>query len=63
MFPDKAQMLAASLAVAKLIASKSPVAVQGSKVNLVYSRSHSVEESLEYMVGGTKNTLKLYLQF
>ncbi|KAH6924226.1 hypothetical protein HPB50_013889 [Hyalomma asiaticum] len=48
-FPDKAQMMAAALDVAKLIASKSPVAVQGSKVHLVYSRDHSVEEGLRYM--------------
>ena len=33
-----------------MIASKSPVAVQGSKVNLVYSRDHSVEEGLKFMV-------------
>uniref|UniRef100_A0A023FI95 Delta(3,5)-Delta(2,4)-dienoyl-CoA isomerase, mitochondrial n=1 Tax=Amblyomma cajennense TaxID=34607 RepID=A0A023FI95_AMBCJ len=48
-FPDKGQMMAAALDVAKQIASKSPVAVQGSKVHLVYSRDHSVEEGLNYM--------------
>lgn len=48
-YPDKAQMMAGALAVAKQIASKSPVAVQGSKVHLVYSRDHSVEEGLRYM--------------
>lgn len=48
-FPDKAQMLAAAVAVAKEIASKSPVAVQGSKVNLVYSRDHAVDEALRFM--------------
>ena len=36
--------------MAKLIASKSPVAVQGSKVNLVYSRDRSVEDGLKFMV-------------
>ena len=41
---------AAGMELAKDIASKSPVAVQGSKVNLIYSRDHSVEESLEYCV-------------
>ncbi|CAN7994380.1 unnamed protein product [Ixodes pacificus] len=50
-FPDKAQMLSAAVAVAKEIASKSPVAVQGSKVNLVFSRDHSVDEALHFMVG------------
>lgn len=34
------------------IASKSPVAVQGTKINLVYSRDHSVPEGLKYMVSG-----------
>ena len=33
-----------------MIASKSPVAVQGSKVNLNYSRDHSVDEALDYAV-------------
>lgn len=48
-FPDKGQMMTAALDVAKQIASKSPVAVQGSKVHLVYSRDHGVEEGLNYM--------------
>ncbi|KAL3204902.1 hypothetical protein MRX96_041043 [Rhipicephalus microplus] len=48
-FPDKAQMMAAALDLAKQIASKSPVAVQGSKVHLVYSRDHGVNEGLRYM--------------
>ena len=39
-----------ALETAALIASKSPVAVQGSKINLVYSRDHSVDESLRYIV-------------
>jgi len=37
----------AALDMASMIASKSPVAVQGTKVNLVYSREHSVEEGLD----------------
>lgn len=48
-FPDKAQMMAAALDLAKQIASKSPVAVQGSKVHLIYSRDHGVDEGLRYM--------------
>ncbi|KAG0429031.1 hypothetical protein HPB47_024031 [Ixodes persulcatus] len=48
-FPDKAQMLSTAVAVAKEIASKSPVAVQGSKVNLVFSRDHGVDEALHFM--------------
>lgn len=43
-------MLNAAFALAADISSKSPVAVQGSKINLIYSRDHSVDESLDYMV-------------
>lgn len=43
-------MLDAALGLASQIAEKSPVAVQGTKVNLNYSRDHTADESLEYMV-------------
>lgn len=43
-------MLNAAFALAADISSKSPVAVQSSKINLIYSRDHSVDESLDYMV-------------
>ncbi|KAK3736814.1 hypothetical protein RRG08_000565 [Elysia crispata] len=45
---DKEQMMKAALDVATCIAAKSPVAVQGSKINLIYSRDHSVSEGLDY---------------
>lgn len=48
-FPDKEAMLDAAFTLATEISSKSPVAVQGTKVNLLYSRDHSVAESLNYM--------------
>ncbi|XP_075843001.1 delta(3,5)-Delta(2,4)-dienoyl-CoA isomerase, mitochondrial [Microtus pennsylvanicus] len=48
-FTDKDVMLNAAFALASEISSKSPVAVQGSKINLIYSRDHSVDESLNYM--------------
>ncbi|XP_039510158.1 delta(3,5)-Delta(2,4)-dienoyl-CoA isomerase, mitochondrial-like [Pimephales promelas] len=48
-FPDKEAMMAGALEMAGEIASKSPVGVQGTKVNLLYSRDHSVAESLDYM--------------
>ncbi|KAG9478236.1 hypothetical protein GDO78_013306 [Eleutherodactylus coqui] len=48
-FPDKSSLLNAAFGLATEIASKSPIAVQGTKVNLVYSRDHSVQESLDYM--------------
>ncbi|RUS81704.1 hypothetical protein EGW08_010511 [Elysia chlorotica] len=45
---DKDQMMKTALDMASTIAAKSPVAVQGSKINLVYSRDHSVPEGLDY---------------
>nr|XP_032819959.1 delta(3,5)-Delta(2,4)-dienoyl-CoA isomerase, mitochondrial-like isoform X1 [Petromyzon marinus] len=48
-YDNKANMMEGALQLAEDIASKSPVAVQGSKVNLLYARDHSVPESLEYM--------------
>jgi len=46
-FQTKEDMMNSALDMASMIAAKSPVAVQGTKVNLVYSREHSVEEGLE----------------
>lgn len=48
-FQNKEAMLEGAFEVASEIASKSPLAVQGSKINLVYSRDHSVPEGLNYM--------------
>ncbi|XP_040030700.1 delta(3,5)-Delta(2,4)-dienoyl-CoA isomerase, mitochondrial [Gasterosteus aculeatus] len=48
-FADKEAMIAAALEMADEIAVRSPVAVQGTKVNLIYSRDHSVAEGLDYM--------------
>ncbi|XP_027371696.1 delta(3,5)-Delta(2,4)-dienoyl-CoA isomerase, mitochondrial isoform X1 [Bos indicus x Bos taurus] len=49
LFPDKESMLDAAFTLAAEISSKSPVAVQSTKINLIYSRDHSVMESLNYM--------------
>ena len=49
-FNDKEEMMEAALDLAERMAQMSPVAVQGTKVNLIYSRDHSVDEGLEYMV-------------
>uniref|UniRef100_A0A3B3S4V6 Delta(3,5)-Delta(2,4)-dienoyl-CoA isomerase, mitochondrial n=1 Tax=Paramormyrops kingsleyae TaxID=1676925 RepID=A0A3B3S4V6_9TELE len=48
-FPDKETMMSGAMELAEEIASRSPVAVQGTKINLIYSRDHSVAEGLEYM--------------
>ncbi|KAH9256973.1 hypothetical protein BASA81_004794 [Batrachochytrium salamandrivorans] len=48
-FPDKQAMLAGALEMAAQIASKSPVAVAGTKHNLNYARGRTLQDSLEYM--------------
>ena len=50
LYESKEDMMASALDLAKNIASKSPVAVQGTKMHLVYSREHSVQEGLRNMV-------------
>ncbi|XP_078001327.1 delta(3,5)-Delta(2,4)-dienoyl-CoA isomerase, mitochondrial-like [Glandiceps talaboti] len=57
-YPDKESLVQGALELAETIASKSPVAVQGTKVNLVYSRDHSVPESLEYIAAWNKSMLQ-----
>ncbi|XP_061172954.1 delta(3,5)-Delta(2,4)-dienoyl-CoA isomerase, mitochondrial-like [Saccostrea echinata] len=48
-FPDKEAMIEGSLEMASMIASKSPIAVQGTKVSLVFSRDHGVQEGLNHV--------------
>lgn len=48
-FDSKESMMDAAKRLADVIASKSPVAVQGTKIALNYSRDHSVKEGLEFM--------------
>ena len=49
-FADKEAMITGAVEMAGEIAGRSPVAVQGTKINLLYSRDHSVAEGLDYMV-------------
>lgn len=48
-FPDKETALAKVLAIAENIAAKSPIAVQTTKVNLVYSQSRPNKDGLEHI--------------
>ncbi|CAG2063703.1 unnamed protein product, partial [Timema podura] len=48
-YDNKDSLLEGALNVATDIATKSPVAVQLTKRNLVYSRDHTVEDGLEYI--------------
>ncbi|GBM76893.1 Delta(3,5)-Delta(2,4)-dienoyl-CoA isomerase, mitochondrial [Araneus ventricosus] len=48
-FPTKVAMMEAALDLAQLIASKSPVAIQGTKISMNYSRDHTIQEGLEFI--------------
>jgi len=50
MFETHEDTVKAALDLASNIADKSPVAMIGSKINLNYSRDHSVHESLDFVV-------------
>jgi len=48
-YADHATMLEAVMGVAERIASRSPLAIHGTKQMINYTRDHSVADSLEYM--------------
>ncbi|XP_078675112.1 delta(3,5)-Delta(2,4)-dienoyl-CoA isomerase, mitochondrial-like isoform X1 [Branchiostoma floridae x Branchiostoma belcheri] len=48
-YPDREALLDGALELASTIASKSPIAVQGTKVSMVYSRDHPVQEGLDHV--------------
>ena len=48
-FPDQETMVAAVLEIAHEIASKSPIAIWGTKQTMHYTRDHSVADGLEYI--------------
>ena len=48
-FADQSTMLDAVMGIAERIASRSPLAVHGTKEMINYTRDHSVEDSLRYM--------------
>jgi enoyl-CoA hydratase/carnithine racemase len=48
-FSGREELIKASEELAQLIASKSPVAVCGTKMALVHARDHSVTEGLDYI--------------
>lgn len=57
-FDDKESMMSAVIALAESIAVMSPVAVQGTKINLNYARDHSVEEGLDFVAHWNKSMLQ-----
>lgn len=56
-FADKSTMMEGVGAIASTIAAKSPLCVRGTKEILLYTRDHSVSESLNYMVAWNASML------
>ena len=56
-------MMSAVIALAESIAVMSPVAVQGTKINLNYARDHSVEEGLDFVVSIHTNRYTRFTMF
>lgn len=57
-FDDKDSLINGALELAAEIASKSPVAVQGTKESLVFSRDHSVQDGLDHILNHNKSMLQ-----
>jgi enoyl-CoA hydratase/carnithine racemase len=49
-FDTHEALLDAAITLASVIARKSPIAVQGSKINLNYARDHSTDDSFNFIV-------------
>lgn len=57
-FKSKREMMKNALSLAKIIASKSPVAVQTTKLQLNYARDHTVDEGLDYIASWNMGLLQ-----
>lgn len=49
-FETREAVLEAAISLAHIIARKSPIAVQGSKINLNYARDHTIEDNFTFVV-------------
>ncbi|GAB1863154.1 Delta(3,5)-Delta(2,4)-dienoyl-CoA isomerase, mitochondrial isoform X2 [Camponotus japonicus] len=58
MLDNKENLLNKAIEIAENIANKSPVAVQGSKISMVYSRDHSIQEGLDHIAMHNKAMLQ-----
>lgn len=56
-FDSEAELWAAGLATAAQMAALSPVAVQGTKLNLNFARDHSVREALDFVAAWNMSQL------
>lgn len=60
-FSSRDELIQASIKLAEEIASKSPVAIQATKKNLVYSLDHTNQEGLDHIVSHNPFILKSLL--
>ena len=60
-FDTREALLDAALSLASVIARKSPVAVQGSKINLNYARDHSIDDSFNYIVSSSLELVRFFI--
>lgn len=49
-FENRETLLQVAISLAEIIAKKSPIATQGSKINLNYARDHNVDDSFSFIV-------------
>lgn len=49
-FDTRDDVINAAISLADTIAHKSPIAVQGSKINLNYARDHTIDDNFNYIV-------------
>ncbi len=49
-FDTHEALLDASITLASIIARKSPIAVQGSKIQLNYARDHTIDDNFNFVV-------------
>ncbi|XP_053680721.1 delta(3,5)-Delta(2,4)-dienoyl-CoA isomerase, mitochondrial [Anopheles nili] len=49
LFDNRDELLGGAIKLAEEIASKSPIAVQGTKKNIVYSSDHTIQEGLDHV--------------
>lgn len=56
-FPNREEMMAHVLSIAKTIAAKSPLCIRGTKEILLYTRDHTVADSLNYMAAWNASML------
>ena len=61
--PDRDSLIKDALELAGQIAKKSPVAMSGIKHHLNFSRDHSVQQGLEYMVGSVLTCIDTVIAF